>query len=113
VVPREQPRAGEIQAMPILPRSEDLADEVRTLPGIKVAAFPDATYTELVYNLRDGRLFADPQIREALELAIAKPQTVDTATHGHGQVIYSPIDPISWAFQPDLVRPERDVTAAR
>jgi ABC-type transport system substrate-binding protein len=112
-VAREQLLAGEIQWMTILPRSEDLADEVRTLPGIKVAAFPDATYTELVYNLREGRLFADPKIREALEMCIDKPQTVDTATHGHGQVIYSPIDPISWAFQPDLVRPERDVAAAR
>ena len=28
-------------------------------------------------------------------------------------MLYSPIDPISWAYQPDLVRPERDVAAAR
>ena len=86
---------------------------MRALPGIKVAAFPDASFTMLVYNLRKGRLFADPKLREAMESCIDKPQTVDAATSGRGDVLYSPIDPISWAYQPDLVRPERDVAAAR
>ena len=113
VAAREQLASHELQWLTVHLFEHDLAQEVRTLPGIKVAAFPDASFTMLVYNLRKGRLFADPKLRDAMESCIDKPQTVDAATSGRGDVLYSPIDPISWAYQPDLVRPERDVAAAR
>ena len=70
-------------------------------------------YSLLAYNLRPGSLFAEHALRSAVELCIDKPATVDAATNGTGDVIYSPIDPISWAFQPDLRHPQRDVAAAR
>jgi peptide/nickel transport system substrate-binding protein len=58
-------------------------------------------------------LFADHALRAAVELCIDKPATVAAATGGNGDVIYSPTDPISWAFQPDLPHAQRDVGAAR
>lgn len=91
----------------------DLYQQIADEPDLKFAAFPDALYFILAYNVREGMLFADRDLRAAIELCIDKPATVDAATDGTGDVIYSPIDPISWAYQPDLVRPERDVEEAR
>jgi peptide/nickel transport system substrate-binding protein len=88
-------------------------EEVDDAPGLQFASYPDTSYYVLAYNLRPGMLFADRAARVALELCIDKPATVDAATDGAGVVIYSPIDPISWAFQPDLRQPQRDVAAAR
>lgn len=91
----------------------EIYDELRDDSGVKFVNFPAATYVMLAYNLRDGMLFAERAVRSAVELCIDKPATVDTATNGTGDVLYSPIDPISWAYQADLPRPERDVEAAR
>ena len=58
-------------------------------------------------------LFSDRNLRSAVELCIDKPQTVDAATDGNGDVIYTPVEPATWAYQPDLPRPARDVEEAR
>ena len=82
--------------------------------GMKLATFPDAGYTMLLYNLRGG-----PAVRRSAtsvprwSRASTSPRPSTPRRGGQGDVIYSPIDPISWAYQPDLVRPERDVAAAR
>ena len=106
--------AGEIHWLPIPPMffpemPSELADE----PDLQFAVFPDAAYFMLAYNLREGMLFADHALRTAVELCIDKPATVEATTGGTGDVLYSPVDPISWAYQPDLPRPERDVAQAR
>lgn len=88
-------------------------EQVKDAPELDFASYPDNAFGLLAYNLRPGSLFAEHALRSAVELCIDKPATVDTATNGTGDVIYSPIDPISWAFQPDLRHPERDVAAAR
>ena len=87
----------------------DLYGQVKGRPGLQFASYADAAYFILAYNLRPGMLFADHALRSAIELCIDKPATVDAATEGTGEVIYSPIDPISWAFQPNLRHTERDV----
>jgi ABC-type transport system substrate-binding protein len=110
---REDLRTGKLQWLSLWSLDPDAFKDVPAQPGLKFATFPDSTYTILLYNLRKGRLFADPNLRAAMEVCIDKAQTVDTATAGQGDVVYSPIDPISWAYQPDLVRPERDVAAGR
>lgn len=106
-------QTGEFQWLTLPPRGSELLAAAQAQPGTKLATFPEAGSTMLMYNLRKGRLFADPNLRAAMELCINKPETVDTATHGQGQVVYSPVDPVSWAYQPDLVHPERNVAEAR
>ena len=112
-VAREDLRTGALSWLTVPGFASDAYHDLEAQPGLKLAMFPESTYTALMYNLRKGRLFADPNLRAAVEVCIDKPQTVDTATGGLGDVLYSPIDPISWAFQPDLVRPLRDVDAGR
>jgi ABC-type transport system substrate-binding protein len=87
--------------------------QVKDAPNLQFAAYPAEAYGFVGYNIRPGALFADKVLRSALELCVDKPATVAAATNGEGDVIYSPTDPISWAFQPDLRHPERDVAAAK
>jgi ABC-type transport system substrate-binding protein len=95
------------------PLSPDLYQQVRDIPNLQFAGYPAEAYTLIGYNLRPGALFADHDLRSALELCIDKPATVAAATKGEGDVIYSPIDPISWAFEPDLRHSVRDVPGAK
>jgi ABC-type transport system substrate-binding protein len=112
-VASEAIRNGELHWLTIPPVFPEIARDLHDEPGLQFASFPEATYFMLAYNVREGMLFADRNLRTALELCIDKPATVDAATDGTGDVLYSPIDPVSWAYQPDLPRPERDVDAAR
>jgi ABC-type transport system substrate-binding protein len=95
------------------PLSPPMYQQAKDLPGLQFVRYPAEAYTLIGYNLRPGSLFADHDIRSALELCIDKPATVAAATNGEGDVIYSPIDPISWAFEPDLRHSVRDVPGAK
>lgn len=88
-------------------------DTVREVEGVRILTYEAPAYAYLALNLREGRLFADPNLRAALEYCIDKPATVDAATGGDGTPIYSPIEPVSWAYRDDLPRVERDIDAAR
>lgn len=68
-------------------------------------------YRAIQYNVRPGRLFADRNLRQAIELCIDKERTIEAATD-RAIPIYSPIPPGSWAYQPGLAKP-RDVDGAR
>jgi ABC-type transport system substrate-binding protein len=70
-------------------------------------------YEYLGFNLRPGRPFADLALREALQRCIDLPRDVDAATRGTGTPVYGPVTPGTWAFDPSLARPARDVVAAR
>lgn len=106
-------RNGELHWLTIPIIAPEMHEELRDQADLQFATFPDSTFFMLAYNLREGRLFADRNLRTAVELCIDKPATVDAATGQTGDVLYSPIDPVSWAHHPDLPRPERDVDAAR
>jgi len=106
-------RKGELDWLTLPQIYPEMYDQLRTEPDVQFVSFPTSGYYLLAYNLRDGMLFADRNLRAAVELCIDKPATVDAATDGTGDVLYSPIDPISWAYQPDLPRPERDVDEGR
>lgn len=90
-----------------------IAEGVADAPDVASVEYHRLGYVALHYNLREGRLFADGNLREAVELCVDKEETVAAATGGTGAPIYSPITPTMWAYQSDLERPERDVAAAR
>ena len=88
-------------------------EAVEGVEGARILTYEAPAFAHLAFNLREGRLFADPNIRAALEHCIDKPATVDAATEGGGTAIFSPIEPISWAYRDDLPRVERDVAEAK
>jgi peptide/nickel transport system substrate-binding protein len=106
-------RNGELDWLTLPQVYPEMYEQLRAEADVQFVTFPTSGYYLLAYNLRDGMLFADRNLRAAVELCIDKPATVDAATDGRGDAIYSPIEPASWAYQPDLVRPERDVDEAR
>jgi ABC-type transport system substrate-binding protein len=81
--------------------------------GVRVATPPGWGYEALQFNVRPGRLFADVNLRNALQLCIDLPRDVDAASGGTGMPAYGPIAASSWAYDPTLPKPARDVTAAR
>jgi ABC-type transport system substrate-binding protein len=105
--------SGDIHWLPIRDVLPEVYDELRNEPQLQFARYLSPSYLTLIYNMREGMLFADRNLRAALELCIDKPATVDTATAGHGEPIYSLIPPASWAYHSDLAAPGRDVAAAR
>ena len=104
---------GDIDVLPIPPFSAEAYLELRTEPGLRFVEFGQSLFFMLAYNLREGMLFADRNLRAALELCIDKPATVDAATQGTGQPVYSNVPPVSWAYNADLPKPPRDVIQAR
>jgi ABC-type transport system substrate-binding protein len=82
-------------------------------PSIESVQYIFNAFTYLAYNVRPGMLFADTNLRRAMELCVDKERTVESVTGGTGAAIYSPITPASWAYADDLPRTQRDVAAAR
>jgi peptide/nickel transport system substrate-binding protein len=81
--------------------------------GVRVVTLPTGGFYALYFNVRPGRLFADLALRRALQLCIDLPRDVDAATGGTATPIYGPVLPGSWADDPNLPKPDRDVAAAK
>ena len=104
---------GEVNWLTLPITEPGLAGQLEDQGGVEFAIFPSPGFYMLTYNLREGRLFADPALRQAVELCIDRDATVDAATDGTGDPLYSPVEPASWAYQPDVPRPQRDTDEAR
>jgi ABC-type transport system substrate-binding protein len=90
----------------------ELGTQLRSLDKVKVFDYPILADVALQYNLRDGRLFSDRNLRRALELCIDKKSSVDTATNGAALVATSVIPPPSWAHKDEPIV-DRNVAEAR
>lgn len=82
-------------------------------PDTILGAYPENGYYFLGFNLREGRPFADPLLREALALAVDVPRLVETATKGQGLPISSSALPGSWADLTPAPAAGADLAAAR
>ena len=90
----------------------DAFEAVRNAENVKIAEYPGFLHLELQFNVREGRIFSDVNLRKALQLCIDKAGTVDAATNGTALPTESETPPASWAFNPDVQGVERDVDAA-
>ncbi|MEY9212471.1 ABC transporter substrate-binding protein [Thermobifida halotolerans] len=91
--------------------SPTVADEHADADGLQVVHRAAAVNYPLVMDL-DSEPFDDPDVREAVKLALDREQLVETVFLGHGQVgadIVSPADPSA----PDTAPVDRDVERAR
>lgn len=105
--------AGSVDIAPLQTAKErDIPRALERVEGLKFASFPNLEFVALYYNLRPGALFADANIREAIELCIDKKRTVEGAIGDDGIAIQSDTPPGSWAYV-EIPPPARDVTAAR
>ena len=72
--------------------------EIADDPNLKFVEYPDFGFYALYFNLREGQLFADRNLRQALSYCFDKEATVAAATNEQGVAIYSEIPPASWAY---------------
>ena len=91
--------AGELDMMQQIPPHE--VERVRSRPNIRLAEYPDRTYSFVGWNLRND-LFSDPQVRRALTMAIDRQGIVRGVLHGHGEVAAGPVLSTMWAFNDAL-----------
>ncbi|MBA2556755.1 MAG: hypothetical protein H0V12_05320 [Chloroflexi bacterium] len=82
-------------------------------PNVKFAEYPDFGYFGLQFNLRDGKLFADKNLRQAVAYCAQKEDIVNVATEGQGVPIYADIPPASWAYNPEVEQYGFDVEQGR
>ena len=72
--------------------------EIKDNPELKFVEYPDFGFFGLYFNLRDGQLFADKNLRQAVSYCFDKEATAKAATDDLGVAIYSEIPPASWAY---------------
>ena len=91
------------------------ADAVRQLRASEgVRTFEWATgFAGLYFNLREGRLFADRNLRHAVAMCFDKRSTVAHATAGNAIPTDSDISPGSWAYPADLEQYPHEPERAR
>ncbi|HEX2221693.1 MAG TPA: ABC transporter substrate-binding protein [Candidatus Limnocylindria bacterium] len=80
--------------------------------NLKFAEYPDFGYYALQFNLRPDRLFADVNLRKAVQLCVDKARTTEVATNGQGIPVEGDIPPASWAYV-ELPTVERNVDEAK
>jgi ABC-type transport system substrate-binding protein len=72
--------------------------EIKDNPELKFVEYPDFGFFGLYFNLREGQLFADKNLRQAVSYCFDKEATAKAATDDLGVAIYSEIPPASWAY---------------
>ena len=72
--------------------------QIKDNADLKFAEYPDFGFFGLYFNQRDGQLFADKNLRQAVSYCFDKEATAKAATDDLGVAIYSEIPPASWAY---------------
>lgn len=97
-----QMRSGELDYIVIPPTSLSAVDGASNLRGTST---PYIGFYHLSFNYKHP-LFADPQVRKALVMAIDRPGIIKTVMRGQAQPGVTPIPPIfAWAFDKTLKPP--------
>lgn len=102
---------GEFDAALDLPPRR--VQEVEKSACCRVAVVASATVEYVHLNPVVDPRFADPRLREAIDLALDREALVDAVTAGHGIVATQAVSPGVFGFDPELPAVRRDVARAR
>jgi len=97
-------------------QTEITSDALETLkadPNLQIAEYPDFGYYYISFNVREGRLYSDLNLRKAFSMCIDHDATVAAATDNRGVPIQANVPPASWAFNPDVTPYAYDVEGAK
>ncbi len=90
----------------------DLIDEVAERPRVKLDAAPSALLTYLIFN-NDDPLLKDKRVRQAIALALDRPELVAAMFDGRCVMATGLLPPTSWAYEGDVARWNRDLPRAK
>jgi peptide/nickel transport system substrate-binding protein len=91
--------AGDIDLVNDIPPAE--AARVQADTDLELRIFADRSYTHICWNL-DNDLFAGPEVRRALGMAIDRDALIDVVYSGFAQPSAGPVLSTMWAFNRDL-----------
>ncbi|MGH9336029.1 MAG: peptide ABC transporter substrate-binding protein [Vicinamibacteria bacterium] len=95
-----QLRAGEVHVVDNVPL--DKIDEIEGAPGVRVSRVMGNSYAHLALNLREVPAFRDLRVRQAVAHAIDRRAIAEDVLEGEVAVSDSVIQPMSWAFNPEV-----------
>ncbi len=87
-------------------------EQVKAIKGVRAVVTPNMIWEHLDFNL-DNVLFQDVRVRRAIALAIDRQAIVANSLKGVASPAVGDQSPLSWAYNPVLKVPARDVAAAR
>ena len=106
-----QLRAGEVQLVPLVPWDQVRA--LRGVPGLRLNEVLGSGYEHVTLNERHFPPFADVRVRRALAYAVDRELIVRTVLDGLVRTVNGPIQPLSWAYEPNVTRYPYDPAHAR
>jgi len=90
----------------------DLVDDIALRPRVTVQAAPSVLLTYMLLNNDDPAL-RDVRVRQAIALALDRPAIIAAKFGGRAVLATGLLPPASWAYEPDVVRYDRDLPRAR
>lgn len=91
----------------------DAYKQVESDPDLSLLSYNSNLYYYIGFNVREGHLYADKNLRQAWGMCIDHDKTVEVATGGNGAPIYANTPPFSWAFDKDVPHYTLDVAGAK
>ncbi|MFB3763875.1 MAG: ABC transporter substrate-binding protein [Methanotrichaceae archaeon] len=91
-------KTGEVDAIEVDPQTMKTLENEK---GVKIYSVPSAQWYSMNMPNQEWP-FNIKEVRQAIGYAINKQQIVDTIFKGQGVPAYGPINPKSWAYNPDI-----------
>lgn len=95
-----QLKSGEVQLVAMMPW--DKQREVAAIPGVTVHSTPGNAYEHVTLNQRRFPAFSDVRVRQALTHAVDRELIAKTILDGLAPVTHGPLQPVSWAHNPNV-----------
>lgn len=106
-----QLKSGEVDMVVMFPW--DKHREVAAIPGVSVHKIDGNGYEHVTLNQRAFPAFADVRVRQALTHAIDRGLISTTILEGLAPVTHGPVQPVSWAHNPQVRQYAFDPSRAR
>ncbi|MCE5287506.1 MAG: peptide ABC transporter substrate-binding protein [Pelosinus sp.] len=90
----------------------NLLEQVKSIHGVTTLIAPTMVWEHLDFNL-DNAIFQDVQVRQAISLGIDRQAIINSNLKGAASIAVGDQSPLSWAYNPALTLPARDVNAAK
>ncbi|SDF48356.1 peptide ABC transporter substrate-binding protein [Sporolituus thermophilus] len=105
-----QLKAGEVDIVSNVSFAQ--LEQVKAIDGVQTFITPNMIWEHLDFNL-DNPLFQDVRVRQAIALAIDRQSIITTVLKNVASPAVADQPPLSWAYNPALKPPARDVNKAR